>query len=58
MKYGALDYYECYGDDLNNNIGLTFPKTYKFKDDETVIFSYIVFKSKAHRNQVNKKGHQ
>lgn len=58
MKHGALDYYECYGDDLNNNFGLTFPKMCKLKSDETVIFAYIVYKSKAHRNQVNKKVHE
>jgi uncharacterized protein YbaA (DUF1428 family) len=58
MKHGALDYYECVGDDINNNIGLPFPKMCKLKPDETVIFAYIVFKSKAHRNQVNKKVHQ
>lgn len=58
MKHGALDYYECYGDDLKNNIGLTFPKMCKLKSDETVIFAFIVYKSKAHRNLVNKKVHQ
>lgn len=58
MKHGALDYYECHGDDLKNNMGLTFPKMCKLKSDETVIFAFIVYKSKAHRNQVNKKVHQ
>lgn len=58
LKHGALDYYECYGDDLDNNAGLTFPKMCKLKSDETVVFAYIVYKSKAHRNQVNKKVHQ
>lgn len=55
MEYGALDYYECVGDDLNINCGWTFPKMCKLKSDETVIFAFIVFKSKAHRNQVNAK---
>lgn len=58
MKHGALDYYECYGDDLDNGMGLTFKKMCKLKADETVVFAYIVFKSKTHRNQVNKKVHQ
>ena len=58
LKHGALDYYECVGDDLNNNMGLTFTKMCKLKSDETVVFAYIVYKSKAHRNQVNKKVHQ
>ncbi len=59
MKYGALDYKECMGDDLSPNMGgmpvLTFTKMTKAKDDETVWFSYITFKSRAHRDQVNKK---
>ena len=58
LKHGALDYYECVGDDLKNNMGLTFPVMCKLKADETVIFAYIVYKSKAHRNQVNKKVHE
>ena len=55
MEYGALDYYECVGDDLNVKWGLTFPKMCKIKKDETIIFAYIVYKSKTHRNQVNAK---
>lgn len=55
MKYGALDYYECVGDDLDNHCGLTFPKLCKLKRNETVIFAYIVYRNKAHRDQVNKK---
>lgn len=58
-KYGALDYKECMGDDLNPNTGgmpsLTFPKMANLKKDETVWFSYITYKSRAHRDQVNKK---
>ncbi len=53
MEHGALDYYECVGDDLNVKWGLTFPKMCKIKKDETIIFAYIVYKSKAHRSQVN-----
>jgi uncharacterized protein YbaA (DUF1428 family) len=55
MEHGALDYYECVGDDLNVKWGLTFPKMCKIKKDETIVFAYIVYKSKAHRNQVNAK---
>lgn len=55
-KHGALDYKECVGDDLNPNTGgmkvLTFPKLAKPRKGETVVFSYIVYKSKAHRNGV------
>jgi uncharacterized protein YbaA (DUF1428 family) len=53
MEYGAIDYYECVGDDLKIEFGLTFPKMCKLKSDETVIFAFIVYQSKAHRNKVN-----
>ncbi len=55
MEHGALDYHESVGDDLKVKWGWTFPKMCKLKPSETVIFAFIVFKSKAHRNQVNKK---
>jgi len=54
MKYGALSYYETIVDDFSK-YGLGFKKMCKLKSDETVVFAFIVFKSKAHRNQVNKK---
>ncbi len=54
MKHGALSYYECVIDDFSKH-GLGFKKMCKLKNDETAVFAYIVFKSKAHRNQVNKK---
>jgi len=60
LKYGALDYKECLGDDMHPNMGgmtpaLTFPKLVDTKKNEDVWLSFIVFKSKAHRDQVNKK---
>lgn len=55
MEYGALDYYECVGDDLNVKFGLTFPKMCKLKPDETAVFAFIVYKSKAQRDQINAK---
>ncbi len=59
MKCGALDYKECIGDDLNPNMGgvpaLAFTKMTKSKKGETVWFSYVTYKSRAHRDQVNKK---
>lgn len=58
MEYGALDYYECIGDDLNVQWGLTFPKMCKLKKDETLIFAFIVFNSKKHRDTVNAKVHK
>jgi len=55
MKLGALEYFECVGDDLKVPFGVPFPKLAKTKPGETVVFSWIVYKSKAHRDQVNKK---
>jgi len=54
-KYGALDYKECVGDDLKTKWGTPFPRMMKLKPGETVVFSYIVFKSRAHRDRVNAK---
>lgn len=56
-KHGALEYFECVGDDLKvqKGAGQGFAKLAKLKPDETVVFSWIVYKSKAHRDQVNKK---
>jgi uncharacterized protein YbaA (DUF1428 family) len=58
MKHGALDYKECVGDDLNiEPMGgmkpLSFIKLAKVRPSETVWFSFITYKSKAHRDQVN-----
>ena len=55
MEYGALGYFECVGDDLNIKHGASFSKTVKTRPGETVLFSFIIYKSKAHRNTVNKK---
>jgi len=55
MEYGALEYVECEGDDLNVTNCLPFPKLAGLKENETILFSYIVFKSKEHRNDVNAK---
>ena len=54
-ELGALEYRECVGDDLEVSFGVSFSKLAKAKPDETVFFSWIVYKSKAHRDQVNKK---
>jgi uncharacterized protein YbaA (DUF1428 family) len=57
MKYGALEYFECSGDDLKvqKGCGLGFPKGARLKADETVVFAFIIYKSKSHRDAVNKK---
>src|SRR5262245_45611373 len=54
-KHGALDYKECVGDDLNVKWGTPFPRNMKLKRGETVVFSYILYKSRAHRDRVNAK---
>ena len=53
--HGALDFKECVGDDLGAKMTLSFPRGMKTKPGETVLFSYIVFKSRAHRDRVNAK---
>jgi uncharacterized protein YbaA (DUF1428 family) len=55
MDHGALDYRECVADDVKPGKWTSFPQSVKLKDDETVVFSYIVYKSRAHRDSVNKK---
>jgi uncharacterized protein YbaA (DUF1428 family) len=52
-EYGALDYKECAGDDLKAPFSQSFPKGIRVKAGETVVFSWIVYKSKAHRDRVN-----
>lgn len=60
MKFGALEYYECRGDDLipqdmGGQKARAFPEMAGAKEGETVWFSFIVFKSKEHRDEVNAK---
>ena len=55
IEHGALEYRECVGDDLDVAIGTPFPKGVRLKPDETVMFSWIVYKSRAHRDRVNAK---
>ncbi|MGZ8844601.1 MAG: DUF1428 domain-containing protein [Pyrinomonadaceae bacterium] len=52
-KYGALQYVEAVGDDLDVKFGASFKKMMKLKRGEMVLFSWIVFKSRAHRDKVN-----
>jgi uncharacterized protein YbaA (DUF1428 family) len=53
LKHGALDYKECVGDDLKTKWGTPFPRMMKLGPGETVVFAYVVFKSRAHRDRVN-----
>jgi uncharacterized protein YbaA (DUF1428 family) len=56
IDHGALEYVEAVGDDFRpEGIVATFPKLARAKPGETVIFSYIVYKSRAHRDRVNAK---
>jgi uncharacterized protein YbaA (DUF1428 family) len=55
MEHGALDYKECVAEDLDVKCGLPFPKGIKSKAGETIVFAYIVYKSRKHRDQVNAK---
>jgi len=53
--HGALEYFECVADDVKKGKWTSFPRSVKLKPSETVIFSFIVYKSRKHRDQVNKK---
>ena len=53
--HGALEYRECVGEDLKVKWGALFPRVVRAKPGETVVFSWIVFKSRAHRDRVNAK---
>jgi uncharacterized protein YbaA (DUF1428 family) len=59
VKHGALDYLECIGDDMEPDMGgmkiKTFPQLTKQKPGELILYSFIIYKSKAHRDSVNKK---
>ena len=54
-EHGALEYRECVGDDLNIKNMTGFPKVARTRAGETVVFSWIVYKSRAHRDAVNKR---
>ena len=54
-EHGALEYCECVGDDLKMKFGTPFPKLCKPKANETVVFSWILYKSKAQRDKINAK---
>ena len=54
-EYGALEYLECVGDDLSHKGVVSFRRLAKAKPGETVVFAFIVYKSKAHRDRINAK---
>ena len=55
MDHGALDYHECVADDVKVGKVTSFPRSVQRKASETVIFSWITYKSRAHRDAVLKK---
>jgi uncharacterized protein YbaA (DUF1428 family) len=54
-EHGALEYRECVGEDLDVKNLFPFPRLAKVKPGETVVFSWIVYKSRSHRDRVNAK---
>ena len=54
-EYGALDYKECIADDVKPGKWTSFPQAVKLKDGETVIFAWIVYKSRKDRDRINAK---
>jgi uncharacterized protein YbaA (DUF1428 family) len=54
-EYGALEYVECAGEDLNVKGMKSFPRLVRPKPGETVLFSWIVYRSRGHRDRVNAK---
>ena len=54
-EYGALEFVECVADDVRPGEVTSFPQSVKLKKGETVIFAYIVYKSRAQRDRVNAK---
>src|SRR6185503_12625696 len=51
--HGALEYRECVGEDLNGKMTSSFRRGIKPKSGETIVFAYIIYKSRAHRDRVN-----
>lgn len=54
-EYGALEYIECVADDVQSGEVTSFPQSVQLRDDETVIFSWIVYESREKRDEVNEK---
>ena len=54
-EHGALEYRECVAEDMDVKFGLPFPRGIKAKAGETIVFAWIVYKSRAHRDRVNAK---
>ena len=55
MEYGALEFHECIADDVKPGKLTSFPQAVDLKGDETVVFSWIVYKDRAARDEINAK---
>jgi len=55
IEHGALQYWECAGDDVKPGKVTSFPQSVQLKDDEIVVFAWIVYESREHRDSVNGK---
>ena len=54
-EHGALQYWECVGDDVKPGKITSFPQSVQLKEDETVVFSWIVYESREQRDKINAK---
>ena len=55
MEHGALQYRECRGDDVKPGKQTSFPQSVQLKDDEVVVFSWIVYRNREERDRINEK---
>ena len=55
MEHGALAYNECVADDVSVGKRTSFPRSVKLREGEVVVFSWIVYKSRAQRDKINKQ---
>src|SRR5690606_19491150 len=53
MEHGALQYWECVGDDVKSGEVTSFPQAVKLKDDEVVVFAWVLYTSRAERDRIN-----
>jgi uncharacterized protein YbaA (DUF1428 family) len=56
--HGALEFRECVGDDLATKFAVPFPRRIRLKRGETVVFSWIMYRSRAARDRINAKAMQ
>jgi uncharacterized protein YbaA (DUF1428 family) len=55
MEHGALQYWECIGDDVKAGKVTSFPQSVQLKEDEIVVFAWILYDSREHRDSINAK---